>query len=110
MALLPMKQTVIIKRGGDLDEWGNVAPGEVLTLVCRVDEGTSLQSYRSVGVTNSEITVASARILFDKLADIRETDTIVFTNELGQTFEKTPKEINVKRSVGGKPMLTEVIV
>jgi hypothetical protein len=63
-----------------------------------------------VGVTNSEIVIASARILFDKLADIRETDTIVFTNELGQTFEKTPKEINVKRSVGGKPMLTEVIV
>jgi hypothetical protein len=110
MALLPMKQTVIIKRGGDLDEWGNVSPGEVLTLKCRVDEGTSLQSYRSVGVTNSEIVIASARILFDKLVDIRETDTIVFTNELGQTFEKTPKEINVKRSVGGKPMLTEVIV
>lgn len=110
MAILPMKQTVIIKRGGELDDWGNVFPERTFTLKCRVDEGTSLQSYRSVGVTNSEIVTSTARIFFDKLADIQETDTIVFTNELGQTFEKTPKEINVKRSAGGKPMLTEVVV
>jgi vacuolar-type H+-ATPase subunit F/Vma7 len=110
MAILPMKQTVIVKRGGELDEWGNVSPGQILTLTCRVDEGSSVTAYRSVGMTNSEIVVASARIFFDKLADIRETDIIVFTNELGITMERNPKEINVKRSVGGKPMLTEVIV
>jgi hypothetical protein len=110
MAILPMKQTVIVKRGGILDDWGNVIPEQTLTLTCRIDEGSQLRSYRSVGMTNSEIVVATARILFDKLADIRETDTLVFTNELGQTFERTPKEINVKRSVGGKPIMTEVIV
>ncbi|MFZ7945664.1 hypothetical protein [Neobacillus sp. 19] len=54
--------------------------------------------------------VASARILFDKLADIRETDTLVFTNELGLTIEKNPIEINVKRGANGKPILTEVVV
>ena len=115
MAVLPMKQTVIVIRSGDqtddwLDEWGNPQESESFELKCRVEEGSKLTSYRSVGVTNSEIIVESARILFDKLADIRETDTIVFTNELGITIEKNPKEINVKRGVSGKPIMTEVIV
>jgi hypothetical protein len=110
MAILPMKQTVTIKRGGALDDWGNAVPGETLTLKCRVEEGSRLASYHSVGLSSNEIVVAQARILFDKLADIRETDTLVFTNELGITIEKTPKEINVKRGVSGKPILTEVII
>lgn len=110
MAILPMKQTVTIKRGGALDDWGNPITGETLTLKCRVEEGSSLKVYRSAGTTISETVVASARILFDKLADIRETDTIVFTNELGETIEREPKEINVKRGINGKPLLTEVIV
>jgi hypothetical protein len=110
MAVLPMKQTVTINRGGALDDWGNATPGETLTLNCRIEEGTRLTSYRSIGMTNGEVVVATARILFDKLADIRETDTLVFTNELGITIEKTPKEINVKRGVSGKPILTEVII
>ncbi|MDP1503162.1 hypothetical protein [Bacillus velezensis] len=48
--------------------------------------------------------------MVDKLADIRYTDTLSFTNELGETIERKPKEINVKRQVSGKPILTEVIV
>jgi hypothetical protein len=110
MAILPMKQIVTIKRGGALDDWGNAVPGEEITLKCRVEEGSRLTSYRSVGMSSSEIVVAQARILFDKLADIRETDTLLFTNELGTTIEKAPKEINVKRGGSGKPILTEVIV
>ncbi|MCR9040860.1 MULTISPECIES: hypothetical protein [Bacillus] len=54
--------------------------------------------------------MATARILVDKLADIRYTDTLAFTNELGETIVRKPKEINVKRHVSGKPILTEVVV
>ncbi len=110
MPVVPMRQTITVTRGGALDDWGNPTAGEVLTLKCRIDEGSSVRQYRSAGTTNSEVVVATARILLDKLADIRETDTISFTNELGQTIERMPKEINVKRDVGGNPMLTEVVV
>jgi len=110
MAILPMKQTVIINRGDELDEWGNVVPEQTFTMKCRVEEGTSLRVYRSAGTTTSEVVVATARILFDKLADIQETDSIVFTNELGITFDKKPREINVKRGGSGKPLFTEVLV
>jgi hypothetical protein len=110
MAVLPLKQTVIIKRGDVLDDWGNVLPEHSITLKCRIEEGVALRSYRSVGMTSSEVVVATARILFDKLADIRTTDTLVFTNELGVTTEKNPIEINVKRGANGKPILTEVVI
>jgi hypothetical protein len=110
MAILPMKQTVTIQRGDSLDEWGNAFPGDSFTLKCRVEDGLAVRSYRSVGMTSAEVVVASARILFDKLADIRETDTIVFVNELGATIEKNPIEINVRRGANGKPILTEVII
>ena len=110
MAILPMKQTVTINRGDVLDDWGNVTPEQSYTLKCRIEEGVALRSYRSVGMTSSEVVVATARILFDKLADIRTTDTLVFTNELGVTIEKNPIEINVKRGANGKPILTEVVI
>ena len=111
MAILPLKQTVTITRGGGtLDDWGNVVPEQSFTLKCRVDEGSTLQVYRSAGTKISETVVASARIIFDKLADIRLTDTLAFTNELGVTMEKSPIEINVKRGANGKPILTEVVV
>jgi hypothetical protein len=110
MAIIPFKQTVTVKRGGAVDDWGNAVPGATFTLKCRVDEGLTLNQYKSIGTVDNEIVVSKARILFDKLADIRETDTLVFTNELGITIERNPKEINVKRSATGKPLLTEVIV
>lgn len=110
MAVIAMRQTITVKRSEELDDWGEPIYNEIITLKCRIDEGSQVRQYRSAGTTNSEVVVATARILLDKLADISETDTISFTNELGQTIERTPKEINVKRNVAGKPILTEVIV
>ncbi|MEI2356060.1 hypothetical protein [Mesobacillus zeae] len=110
MPAIPMRQQITVNPSGGIDDWGNPIPAESFTLKCRIDEGAQVRQYRSAGTTNSEIVVATARILIDKLADISESDTITFTNELGQTIERMPKEINVKRDVAGKPMLTEVIV
>lgn len=110
MPIVPMRQTIMVKRSGGLDDWGNELPASTVTINCRIDEGSQVRQYRSAGTTNSEVVVSTARILIDKLADISETDTIVFTNELGHIIERKPKEINVKRNVAGKPMLTEVII
>jgi hypothetical protein len=110
MPIVPMKQTVIRKRGGGLDDWGNPLPAISTTLKCRVDEGSTLTRYMSAGTSSSETVVANARILFDKLADITYDDLIVFTNELGTTIERKPKEINVKRDGSTKPIMTEVFI
>jgi hypothetical protein len=111
MAYVSMRQTITVKRGEVLDDWGNASPSETFTLNCRIDEGWALQGYRSSGVSSVNDTfVSTARILLDKLADIRETDVISFTNEFGQTIERSPKQISVKRGPSGKPVMTEVVI
>ncbi|MEK4789517.1 hypothetical protein KLEB271_gp10 [Bacillus phage vB_BauS_KLEB27-1] len=112
MAIFPMRQTITVKRlSAERDVWGNpINEAEEFTLKCRIDEGSTAVKSRNNGVTKSEETVASARILLERLADIRYTDIISYTNELGETMEKRPKEINVKRHIGGKAILTEVLL
>jgi hypothetical protein len=110
MPIIPMKQKITVSRGGALDEWGNPTAGTTFELSCRIDEGSTLSKVRSEGVSKGEETIADARIILDKLADIRYTDTISFTNELGETITRQPKEINVKRGIGGKPIMSEVLI
>jgi hypothetical protein len=110
MPLIPLKQTITITRSGGVDEWGNTIPTETLTLACRVDEGSQLIVGKSEGTTETKQVVAEAKITLDKLGDVRYTDTIAFTNELGETIERKPKQIDVKRLIGGKPALTVVYV
>ncbi|WP_245415719.1 hypothetical protein [Alteribacter populi] len=84
-----------------------------VSIPARVAEGSNVVVNRSgdgSGTTAGSTQVAQARILLDKLADIRYTDEISFTNELGQTITRKPKEINVKRMLSGKPVLTEIFI
>ena len=110
MALIPLKQTVLVMRSGGLDDWGNPLPGETITYKARVDEGSTVVQQRNGSTIRNEEAKAVARLIFDKLAPIGYSDTLSFTNELGETIEKKPKEINVKRLVSGKPILTEVFL
>lgn len=110
MAIIPLKQTVTISRGGGVDDWGNPSEPETFDLDCRIDEGSRIVASKTGGLNSAETAVAEAKILFDKLADIQYTDSISFTNELGITITRKPKEINVKRMINGKPILTELII
>lgn len=102
MALVPLKQTVTIKRFGEPDRWGE-ATETSFTLKCRVDESSQLVQNQ----LGDEV-VAGMEITFDKLADIRYEDKIQYTNELGFTLERNPKRIEVVRMPSGKPSLTVV--
>lgn len=110
MALVPMKQDITIERGEVLDDWNRPIPEEVIEHKSRVDEGTFLVEYRASGNVSSKEVVAHARILLDKLQDVRYSDMITYTNELEQSIRRHPKKINVKRNISGKPILTEVFV
>jgi hypothetical protein len=115
MPMIPLKQTVTIKRKGETDRWGNeIAPPETFTLKCRVEEGAKLTrrtSQQSGAVqTLSEEVVSSAQILFDKFVDVRLTDEILYTDESGNTRTYLPISINRTRGLNGKTVLTEVMV
>lgn len=110
MAIVPMRNEVSIARAGGVDDWGNPKPSESFTLMCRVDEGSKITVSKTGGLNNAETAVAEAKILFDRLADIRYSDSITFKNELGVKITRKPMSINVKRMINGKPILTEVFV
>ncbi|KYC67176.1 hypothetical protein B4100_3812 [Heyndrickxia coagulans] len=108
-----MKQTVIrVRTTGD--EWEGTQTTDRTALKCRVQEGaklvrTSTTAANTTGIQASEV-VSNAQIYLDKLADVALTDKFEYTNELGVTLTWAPITIEIKRDVGGKPMLTIVYV
>jgi hypothetical protein len=115
MPMVPMKQTVTIRRKGELDGWGNeVTPATTFTLKCRIEEGAKLTrrttQQSGASQTLSEEVVSAAQILFDKFADIRLTDEILYTDESGNTGTYLPININRVRGLNGKTIMTEVEV
>jgi hypothetical protein len=114
MALIPLKQTVRVVRPGVPDKWGNPTAPTEFTLTCRIVEGVKLTRRTSTTngaiVVDAEEVVSSAQIYFDKLADIQLTDEIYYTDENGNTRLYKPLNIEVKRGLNGKALLTVVNV
>jgi hypothetical protein len=116
MALIPLKQTVTVKRPGAPDKWGNPTAPIEFTLPCRIVEGVKLTRRMSAVGTggtvavNAEEVVSTAQIFFDKLADIQLTDEIYYTDENGKTRLYKPLSIEVKRGLNGKALFTVVNV
>lgn len=115
MPIIPMKQTVTIRRKGESDRWGNeTTPPTTFTMKCRIQEGAKLtrRTSQQPGATQtlSEEVVSSAQILFDKFTDIRLTDEILYTDESGNERVYLPININRTRGPNGKAWLTEVEV
>lgn len=110
MPVVPMKQVILVDRGEEINEWGKQIPTETIEHKARVDEGTYLVEYRAGGNVASKEVVAKARILLDKIQDIRYDDLITYENELNQKITQKPKKIEIKRNISAKPILTVVYV
>lgn len=109
MAIIPLKQTVKIYKKSGLDEWGNPISLPPVTLRCRIDEG-SYATNDQQAAQQGRVVVATARVLLDKLVDVSYDDELEYVDELGRTIRRKPLKINVKRDLGGKPLLTEVFL
>lgn len=105
MAIIPLRQTITVTKAGESDGWGGVNGDADFTLPARVSEEMNT-------VTNQvgEEAVTTLRIYLDRLPDITYDDVITYTNELDVTVARKPVKIEVKRSIGGKALLTEVYV
>ncbi len=103
MALVPLKQQITIHRGGGKDEWGYPIPGKTIELKARVDEKTEVVQNQA----GTEV-VTGVQIMLDKLADIRYSDEISYTDELGRQTKRKPIRIEPVRMINGKAVLTVV--
>jgi hypothetical protein len=114
MAIMPMKQSVVISRA-DEDNWGNPINPVTFTLKCRFEEGvkltrkTSSQQAGTNAITSEEV-ISTAQVYFDKFADIRLTDELIYTDESGNTRTYLPLNVNRLSGLNGKAMLTVVHV
>lgn len=105
MALIPMKDTVIITLPGDTDAWGNVTPGESKTYKCRIDERTKV-----VKDQHGREVVSNTQIMIDKQAEINYDYTVSYVDLTGKNVEKTPISIEVIKDISSKPLFTVVNV
>ncbi|MBC9785863.1 hypothetical protein H1S01_15360 [Heliobacterium chlorum] len=103
--MIPMKQTVTIRKAGDLDIWGKPLYGEPTVYPCRIDA-----SNKRVQQVNGQEAIATATILIKSLIPVGLSDQIEWSDELTQMYCKPPLTITVIRDFSGKPLFTQVVV
>ena len=114
MAIIPLKQTIVVKRAPSVDDYGDPVNPIPFTLKCRfVEKSELIKKYTSgtgANQTMSAEVVANGQIFLNGYADILYTDTIDYTDESGRTRTFSPLKIEPKRNFGGKAILTVVYV
>lgn len=105
MAIIPLKQTVTVRKLVKVDDdgWDEETWSEPITHKVRATEKVEIV-MNALG----EEKTASVKLLFDKLPDIAYTDEITYENELGVKITRTPLSIKPIRMVNGKSTLTAV--
>lgn len=103
--MIPLKQTIKVKRASTIDVWGMENPGSATTYKCRLDENSEL-----VRDNDGKETVARASIMLKGLVKVAYTDSIEYKNELGITTVYAPLSISIIRDFAGKPIFTKVVV
>ncbi|MBC9786306.1 hypothetical protein H1S01_17750 [Heliobacterium chlorum] len=103
--MIPMKQTVAIRKAGELDIWGKPSFGEPTVYPCRIDA-----SNKRVQQSNGQEATSCATILIKGLVPVSLSDQIEWSDEIDQTYSKTPVTIAIIRDFSGKPLFTQVVV
>lgn len=114
MAMMPLKQTVTVRKKitVDNDGWEVEGWSEPIIMKCRavetikvIDSASLVGGFRR----NIDEQVTTTLVLtFDKLPDIDYETEISYTNELGVTITRMPVLISPIRMINGKVTLTEV--
>jgi hypothetical protein len=104
MALIPLRQTVIVHKPLIKDKYGEVISTQApIPVKARVDDVIE----RVVNQLGAEVS-SSMTVYLDKLPNISYQDEIEYTNELGVTAKKKPIRIEPLRMLNGKATLTLV--
>lgn len=108
--MIPMKDTIYIVRPQGFDRWGEPIDPIEIEVKGRVDLNIESKTTTSGGLTSGEETVYSASILFKGLQVVRYDDMLRWIDEFG--VEQVEKPINIVplKDVGGKVVLTKVMV
>jgi hypothetical protein len=84
--------------------------GPPISYKCRIEEKSTLVRTKSIGYTAGAEAVSSARIILNKFVDVSMDDEIVHIDDIGEERIYRPLNIEVKRGLNGKALLTFVHV
>lgn len=102
--MIPMRQTVMVRKPAGLDAWGEALPGQERAYRCRIDSTTEVVVNR-----DGREVISKATILITGVADVGYDDKLEWSDELGLHTER-PVNVTVLRDFGGKPLFTKVVV
>ena len=103
--MIPVTDTIVIKKSTNLDEWGQPVSGRKVTVKCRIDQTSKL-----VRNQDGKEVVASAEILMLGLVQVSYSDTIEWVDEARNKYTWSPLIVAVIRDLNGKSILTKVVV
>lgn len=103
--MIPLKQTVTVKKSGALDEWGLPTQDESVVYKCRIDDSSELVRDKD----GNEV-VGRATILIKGVANITYDDVLEWIDDFGNTRLEKPLNILVIKDLSGKPLFTKVVV
>jgi len=106
MAIIPLKQTVMVARFlGNSPDWNEPIYDNPTPMKCQFQE-----AFKLVRNARGEEVASIGTFIFNKLPEVSIDDLFSFTNENGAETTYTPIAISVRRALNGKPLLTEVDV
>lgn len=102
--MIPMRDSITIVRAGEFDDWGRPTNPTTRVLKCRLD-------YTQQRFTDSkgEERVSKAIVYFKGLADVIPTDTLEWTDELGQFHSVKPSIVSPLKDFT-KIVMTKVVI
>ena len=107
---IPMNQIVTVHKQSKekTDSWGRpIHDLETKDYKVRIDDNFTKKTAK---YGNGEDVVFTATILFKGLVDVRDSDLLVWVDDLGRTIKKTPLDVTPLNDLSGRVIMTKVLV
>lgn len=105
--MIPLKDLVTVVKPQGFDRWGEPLNPIEEVVKCRFDLNTN---SRKTAVGNGEEIVYSATFLFKGILDMKHDYRLKWVDEFGVLQEERPIKIIPVKNIGGKVILTKVLV
>lgn len=102
--MIPTKDTLLVTRAGELDDWGRPTGVVTDTYKCRIDYNNQI-----VMTTDGKEVVSKAVILIKGEAVISNEDSVSWVDAFG-THEAKPLTVGLLKDVSNKVIFTKVVV
>jgi hypothetical protein len=105
MAMIPLNDTLTIKRATGFDDWGKPIGEVEIVVKCRIDYSTQIVKDK-----NGADVVSKANILIDAFVEVQYEDTLEWTDPNGHINSESAVSIGYIKDFSSKVLFTKVVV